>query len=182
MKGRSEPSVGTITELPSWTPIVMSELLCSGPDRFVRRILQRAAHARVGPDEGGREAELVCGPPHLGDRGGGVLHRNHRRAEQPRRVRGAIRREPVVVGLGDRYRRLRVGDRPRVEADRREEHRLVDPLGVHVGEAYGPGPTRRAEPRPATGTTRSPRSPSPAWRECRAGQRESRLPATTTCS
>ena len=116
-------------------------LLGGLPHRLVGAIRQRAPAARVGPYEGGHEPELVTGPAQLGGRGHGVLHRDHGRAEQPRGVGGAVRGQPVVVGAGDGHRGVGIVERPEVQPDRREQHGLVDALGVHVDQ-----PRRRVGP------------------------------------
>ena len=88
LKGRSDPSVGTMTELPSWMPMGTSSSSAASHTHVVGAVGQRAPEAGVGPDEAGDEAELGHGPPQLARRRRRVLQR----AAWPPRRAGAGRR------------------------------------------------------------------------------------------
>ena len=151
LKGRSEPRVGTMTELPSWMPIGHVELLGRLPHRVVGAVGQRAAAAGVGTDEAGDEAELGHGAAQLAGRRRRVLQREQGRPEEPARIGGAVAGQPVVVGGGQGHGGRRVLDGGEVEADGGVQDGLVDALAVHVVQAGRRGPIRRAAPRPGGG-------------------------------
>jgi len=66
------------------------------------------------------------------------LQRHECHALEPLGRRGAVFREPVVVGAGERGGEARIGQVGEGEADvGAEEHGHVDALAVHVGQAGG---------------------------------------------
>ena len=111
------------------------QLLGGRPQRLVGGVRQRAPPAGVGSDEGGREAELVVARLQLGPAAAsgsctGTMAAPNSRRDRRRSTRPASRCRPgrAATAAG------RSVEGPEVQADRREEHGLVDALGVHVGE------------------------------------------------
>ena len=112
------------------------EVLGGGPERLVHRVVDHlGAVIRVRPDEGALHPELLAREAHLGDRQIDILHRQHRDAEQPVRVRLAVIGEPAVIGAAYRGGELRVVDRAREQAEARIQERGVDAVRIHVGDA-----------------------------------------------
>ena len=112
-----------------------AQLLGGVPHDVVGAVGERAAEAGVGADEARLEAELGDGPAQLVRGGGGVLQGQQGGAEEPVRICGAVRGQPVVVVHGQADRRLGVLDHGEVQPEGGVEHGLVDALGVHVGQA-----------------------------------------------
>ena len=63
-----------------------------------------------------------------------ILHGQHGCAEQAGGIGGAVPGQPVVVGGSHRGGRRGIGQCPEIEADGGVQDRLIDALGVHVGQ------------------------------------------------
>src|SRR5713101_5244720 len=97
--------------------------------------MQDAAAVRIGTNETGAVSQLLGREAQFLHRAFDRLHRQHRRAEKPIRVRLAVIREPPVVRAASRGREFGVIHPAEKQAKTRIEERRVDSLGVHIRDA-----------------------------------------------
>src|SRR6266851_3294169 len=97
--------------------------------------MQDAAAVRIGTNETGAVSQLLGREAQFLHRAFDRLHRQHRRAEKPIRVRLAVVGEPPVVRAASRGRELGVIHPAEKQAKTRIQERRVDSLGVHIRDA-----------------------------------------------
>ena len=130
------PDCATFSVVPSCTDDGHAELFGRGPQRLVIGMVQVAAVRRVRAHHHAATAVArVDSAPRLRDRGADVALRAPSRRRRAARVGRAVVGEPVVVGAAQRGLDLGVLDAAEEQAGRREQHRPLDALGVHVDEA-----------------------------------------------
>src|SRR5215831_15420652 len=117
------------------------EVLGRSPEPLVIGVVDHLVVVGVGPQKTAPEAQFLFRKAHLGDRKIDILHRQHRNAEQPIRIRLAIVGEPAVVGAAGRSGKLRIVDRAGEQPEAWIEKGGIDAVGIHVRD-----PLVRIEP------------------------------------